>query len=95
MWSKRSHLLYLLTALTPNKVNFKWIDVEQKAFDEIKRIVTCDTLLIYPGFNKLFDIHTDASYFCLVAVIIQDVKPIAFYRRKLTGLQTRCTVTGN
>ena len=29
----------------------------------------------------------------LVAVISQDGKPIAFYRRKLTGPQTRYTVT--
>ena len=28
-------------------VNFKWTDVEQKAFDEIKYVVIYDTLLIY------------------------------------------------
>ena len=39
MWAKRSHLLHHLTALTPNKVKFKWTDVEQKAFGKIKYIV--------------------------------------------------------
>ena len=51
-----------LTALTSNKVKFKWIDVEQKSFDEIKHIITRNTLLAYPDFNKRFDIHTDDSY---------------------------------
>ena len=76
-----------------NKVNFRWKDVEQKVFDEIKCIVACDTLLIYPDFNKCFDIHTDSSDFQIGAVIIQNGKPIAFYSLKLTGLQTGYTVT--
>ena len=60
MWSRRSHVLHPLTALTSNKTKFKWTDVRQKAFDEIKRTFSQDTLLAYPDFNKRFDIHTDA-----------------------------------
>ena len=44
-------------------------------------------------FNKRLDIHTDASDFWLGAVIIQYFKPIAFYSRKLTGLQSRYTIS--
>ena len=58
-----------------------------KAFDEIKRIVTRDTILIYPDVNKRFDIHTYAGEFHLRAVIIQTGKPTAFYSRKLTKPQ--------
>ena len=36
MWEKHSHLSEPLTALTLNKVNFKWNPVEQNLFDEIK-----------------------------------------------------------
>ena len=61
MWSKRPHLLQPLTELTSKKVRFKWTVVEQKLFDEIKRIVAYDTLLLYQDFNKIFDIHMDAS----------------------------------
>ena len=61
MWAKRSHLLHPLTALTSNNVNFKWTDVEQKVFGDIKIAVVQDTLLVYPYFNKRFDIHADAS----------------------------------
>ena len=51
MWYRRSHLLQPLTALPSTKVNFKWTDVEQQAFDKIKQIVARETLLIYPDFN--------------------------------------------
>ena len=50
MWSKRSHLLQTLTVLTPTKVKFKCTDMEQKVFNEIKRIVASDNLLLY-GFK--------------------------------------------
>ena len=61
MWASRSHLLHPLTALTPNKVKFKWTDVEQKAVDYIKRAISQDTSLEYLDVNKRFDIHTGAS----------------------------------
>ena len=84
IWARQSHLLHPLTALTLPKVEFKWTDVEGKEFDEIKRTVAHDTLLAYPDINKRFEIHTYASNQHLGALIIQEVKPIAFYRRKLT-----------
>ena len=86
MWAKQSHLLHPLTALMSNRVPFKCTDAEQKAFYEIKRIVACNTLLIYPYSSKRFDIHTDASDFHLGALIIQYGKTISFYSRELTVL---------
>ena len=95
MWARRSHLLHPLTALTSNKVKFKWTYMEQKDFDDIKRGVAQNTLLAYTDFKKYFDIHTYARDYQQGAVISQDRKPIAFYSRKLTEPQTRCTVTEN
>ena len=86
MWTRCSHPLHPLTALTSPKVKFKWTDVEQKAFDEIKRTPDNDTLLAYPDFIKRFEIHTDTSDHQLGAVISQEDKPIAFYSRKLTEI---------
>ena len=91
IWDTRSLLLPPLTALTSNKVNSKWTDVEKKVFDEIKDIVDCDTLLVYMDFNKHFNIHTDDSDYHIGSVICQEGKPIAFYRCKLTGPQTLYT----
>ena len=93
IWSRRSHLLQPLTSLTSTEVRFEWTNSEQQAFDKIKQIVARYTLLIYPGFNERFYIHTDASDFQLGAVIIQNGKPIAFYSCKFTPAQSRYTVT--
>ena len=93
MWPRRSHTLAPLTKLTSIKINFKWTQVEQDAFGEIKRIVDRDNLLTHPIFNETFKIHTDASAFQLGTVISQKGTPIAFYSRKLTGAQQRYTVT--
>ena len=93
MWIRRSETLAPLTALTSKKVPFKWTEVEQKAFDTMKRIMARETLLAYPDFNKEFHIYTDASKVQLGAVIVQNDRPIAFFSRKLTPAQTRYTVT--
>ena len=61
--------------------------MEQKAFDDIKRAISQDTLLAYPNSIERFDIYTYASDYQLGAVVIQDSKPIAFYICKLTRLQ--------
>ena len=78
MWSKHSHLLHPLTLLTSNNVKFKCTDIEKKAFDKIKFIVSCDTLSAYPDFNKKIDIHIYASDYHLGEVTSQDGKPIAY-----------------
>ena len=73
--------------------NFKWTQVKQDAFDEIKRIVARDTLLTYPYFNETFKIYANASAFQLWVVISQKGKPIALYSMKLNDAQNRYTVT--
>ena len=92
IFPKRSHTLAPLTKLTSIKRNFKWTQVERDDFDEIKRIVTRDTLLNYPSFNETFKIHTDVSAFQLGAVIRHKGKPIDLYSRKLNDSQQRYTL---
>ena len=84
MWPRRSHTLAPLTISMSINRKFKWAQVEQDAFDKIKRIMARNNLLTYPGFNETFKIHTNASAFRLGAVVSQKVKPIAFYSRELT-----------
>ena len=60
IWDRQSHLIQSFTEITSNKVKFKWKYVEQKAFDDVKHVVTRNTLLSYPYFNKHFDIHMHA-----------------------------------
>ena len=59
MWPSRSHVLATLTRLTFIKKKFKWTQVKQDSFYEIKRIVARNTLLTYPDFNEAFKIDTD------------------------------------
>ena len=83
MWIRWSEVLAPLTHLTYANVKFEWTDVEQMAFNKIKQIVGCKTLLSYPDFSQPFKIHTDASDTQLGTVISQKNKLIAFYSRKL------------
>ena len=86
-------MLAPLTILTSIKSKFKWTQVEQDSFDEIKQVVDHDTLLTYPDFNETFKIHTDASVFQLGAVISQKVKHLASCSREVTDVQQWYTVT--
>ena len=67
--------------------------MEQNTFENVKKIISKETLLSFPDFSKPFEIHTDASHTQLGAVVSQDNKPIAFYSRKLNPAQTRYTTT--
>lgn len=78
--------------MSPKKP-FKWTDVEQTAFDEIKNHITAESLLTYPNFNKPFDVYTDASDRQLGAVILQDGKPLAHFSRTLNAAQRNYTTT--
>ena len=69
------------------------MSLEQKVFDMMKKIISQETLLAYPDFNKPFIIHTDASHKQLGTVISQDNHPITFYSCKLNPAQTRYTMT--
>ena len=70
MCARRSHTLPPLNKITSSKVKFKWAKIEQTVFEEIDHIFAHRVLLGYPNFDEEFKIHTDASKFKLVAVII-------------------------
>ena len=71
MWESQFYTLQILTSLMSINMEFKWVDIEQKAFDQINHILDRNTLSAYPYFNNRFNIHTGVSDFQLVAVIIR------------------------
>ena len=93
MWIHRSEVLAPLTSMTSKQATWNWDAKCQKAFEEIKRIVSRETLLAYPNFNETFEIHTDANKQQLGAVISQNNQPVAFYSRKLNSTQINHTTT--
>jgi len=84
MWIQRSEILAPLTALTFKTVPWQWTEQHEKSFQLVKKIVSRETLLAYPHFDKPFIIHTDTSHTQLGSVISQNDKPIVFYSRKLS-----------
>lgn len=92
MWPKRSHVLAPLTdLLSKSTQKWQWTAECQTAFEEMKRLVTADTLLVYPDHNKPFHIETDASDRQLGAVIKQSGRPVAYFTRKLNKAQRNYT----
>ena len=69
VWMRRAHLLTPLNNLLKKDAKWQWGPIEQRAFDNIKRVMAKETLLFYPDFNKEFKIHTDANKTQLGAVI--------------------------
>ena len=60
MWPKQAHILSPLSDESENKT-FHWTNETDKAFLQMKVILSPDTLLAYRNHNKPFHIYTDAS----------------------------------
>ena len=52
---------FLGSTYIDGKEKLKWAEIDQKAFEDIKKVMTKETILNYPNFNEVFEIHTDAS----------------------------------
>ena len=78
MWPCRTHTLVPLTAMT-GKAPFHWSPIHQKAFKQMKAIISMDALLTYPNPDKPYDVETDTSNYQLGSVIKQDNCPIAYF----------------
>lgn len=64
MWKQLSSLLVPLTELTSVNVPWTLEPRHQKAFDAIKKVISCTGLLSYSDFTALFHIYmwTPANY---------------------------------
>ena len=77
-----------LFALTRKDVTFKWSEICEKAFQQLKMLLTTGPLLIFPNFDKEFILETDTSILGLGAVLAQQtdvghVSPVAFASQTL------------
>ena len=52
MWARFSHMLEPLTKLKSSKEIFKWTEVKEKAFEEIKPIMARNIVLACTDLNK-------------------------------------------
>ncbi len=106
MWQKRSEMLAPLTDLVgecgetkttkkneTKKKPWQWESIYQQAFDNVKATIAKEVVLAYLDFTKPFEIYTDAFTMQLGSVITQGNRPIAFFSRKLSVMQTKYTIT--
>ena len=76
-------MLAPLTALTSKSLEkFIWTDEHQTSFEAIKKVMSQETLLAFPDFNKEFHLHTDASDYGIGGYLFQIIdgseRPNAF-----------------
>ena len=87
-----------LHALTKKDVPFLWTPSCQKAFSELKALLTNSSLLVFPDFTKPFVLETDASGAGLGAVLAQtqedgSTRPIAYASRSLQPHEKKYGIT--
>ena len=77
-----------LLQLTRKENEFSWTDIHDRAFDDIKKLVSSPPLLKYYEPDKSLILQCDASEKGLGASLLQDGKPIAYASRALTTTET-------
>jgi hypothetical protein len=75
------------------KKPWRWESIHQQAYDDVNATITKEVVLAYPDFIKPFEMYTDASTTRLGAVITQGNRPIAFFSRKLSEMQSKYSAT--
>ena len=73
------------------KIKIDWNDDAEKAFIELRTILSSEPFLVLPDLNKPFFLETDASDFAIGAVLCQEVEKekrvIAYFSKSLTATQ--------
>jgi len=73
--------------LTKEDRMFQWSDVENAAFEKLKKELSGQVILMIPDLDKPFFMHTDASDLALGAVLSQKegkyYRPVGFFSRRL------------
>lgn len=81
-----------LTALT-GKVEFRWGEAEQKAFDGLKHALTTAPVLAPPDYSRPFVVTCDASGVAVGGVLSQgegaDMRVVAYESRKMSDAERR------
>jgi hypothetical protein len=72
-----------MTSLLANKVEFKWTQKCQEAFEVLKEKLTTTPVLILPNVHKPFSVYCDASYTTLGCVLMQEGRVVAYSTRHL------------
>jgi hypothetical protein len=72
-----------MTALLGNKVEFKWTQKCQEAFETLKEKLTTASVLVLPDVHKSFSVYCNACYTGLGCVLMQEERVVAYSSRQL------------
>jgi hypothetical protein len=70
-----------MTTLLANKVEFKWTQKCQEAFEALKEKLTTTSVLVLPDVHKPFSMYCEASHTGLGCVLMQEQKVIVYSSR--------------
>jgi hypothetical protein len=70
-----------MTALLTNKVEFKWTQKCQEAFETLKEKLTTTPVLVLPDLHKPFSVYCDACYTGLGCVLMQEGRVVSYSSR--------------
>ena len=73
-----SKIVRPMTALLANKVEFKWTQKCQEAFEALKEKLLTSPVLVLPDVHKTFSVYCDASYTGMGCVLMQEGKVVAY-----------------
>ena len=73
----------MLDTLKKASQPFCWNEAIKKSFQIFKKKITERPILRLPDFNRLFQVHCDASGTAIGAVLSQEDRPIAYFSEKL------------
>jgi transposase InsO family protein len=86
-----------LTSLLKKDVTFRWSDLCQQSFEQLKDLLTQSPILQYPDFSKTFNLTCDASDYAIGCVLSQGPigkdLPIAFASRTLNKAEVNYNTT--
>jgi hypothetical protein len=81
--SSNTRVVTPMTPLLANKVEFKWTQKCQEAFEALKEKLTTTPILILPDVHKPFLVYCDASYTGLRCLLMQEGRVVAYSSRQL------------
>ena len=93
-----SRIVLPLSAMTSSRRKFEWGDVQEEAFQHIKRCISEAPALRLADWSKEFHIQTDASDIAVGAVLFQlgeqgERYPLAFHSKTLTNTEKNWSAT--
>ena len=79
-----TEVIHPLQNLLRKDVSWTWSENQEKAFQEVKKMIEADVKLAFYDPQKDLVLENDASEYGLGAVMMQDGRPVAFASRSLT-----------